>query len=230
MRKETKKLQLKKLFKEFGFLKIDEEYKRELQAEYGPEFAQAIKKIFKEEPDLNLLFNSKSSSVSSAPTPVSEFLGIEIYNPSNTEQRTQNNEFGIEIFTGQQKSFESIKIEIPISDEVKKLYRKIATKTHPDKVSVKYLNDLYIKAQVAYEKDDIFTLYLICNDLDIDYEFQEDRLIEFKGIINAMHDNNSHSEQTYLWAWIHEENEQAKLNILKHYITTAYIMGRKIKI
>ena len=221
MRKETKKLELKKLFKEFGFLKIDEEYKMELQAEYGPEFAKAIQKIFKEDPNLDLLFNKgASTSHASAPTVNKEFIGIEIYDPNNT--RPQSNEVGIEIYTGQTQSSESPQKEPFVKDDVKKLYRKIATKTHPDKVSVKFLNDLYMKAQTAYNKNDIFTLYLICNDLDIDYEFPEEKAIEFKGKIKTMRENNSIAEQTYLWVWIHEENEGIKLSILKHYITTSY--------
>jgi hypothetical protein len=219
MRKETKKLELKKLFKEFGFLKIDEEYKKELQAEYGPEFSKAVQQLFKEDSDLDLLFNNgASASQSNVPAEQGNFLGIEIYDPNNTSANF-NPESGVEIYTGQTQNFETPKTEsAPTDDDVKKLYRKIATKTHPDKVSVKYLNDLYMKAQVAYEKNDIFSLYLICNDIDIDYEFAEHKLSEFKNTIKALRGNNSHIEQTYLWAWIHEENEGIKLSIIKHYI------------
>ena len=59
MKKELKKLELKKLFKEFGFLKIDEEYKKEIQDLYGPEFQKEVQKFFKENPDLDLLFNTQ---------------------------------------------------------------------------------------------------------------------------------------------------------------------------
>lgn len=219
MRKETKKLELKKLFKEFGFLKIDEEYKRELQAEYGPEFSKAVRQLFKDDPDLDLLFNNgAAASQDNTPSTESNFLGIEVYDPNRIIDHL-NSETGIELYTGQTQNFEMPTSEdIPVDDEVKKLYRKIATKTHPDKVSVKYLNDLYMKAQVAYEKNDIFSLYLICNDIDIEYEFAENKLAEFKNTIKTLRGNNSHVEQTYLWAWIHEENEGIKLGIIKHYI------------
>ena len=60
MKKEIKKLELLKLFKEFSFLKIDEEYKLEVINTYGPEFAMAIKDVFNKNPDLDLLYNSKT--------------------------------------------------------------------------------------------------------------------------------------------------------------------------
>lgn len=217
MKKAIKKLELKKLFKEYGFLKTDEEYKIELLNSYGPEFEESIYSIFKNNPDLDLLFNKgqasndKESSISAQ----SKLIGIEIYYPDSNIQLDNS----IELYTGITKSDVS---EIFINDDVKKLYRSIATKTHPDKVSNKYLNDLYIKSQVAYKKNDFFTLYLICNDLDIDYEIIPERVIEFKGIIKALHAKNFRIEQTYLWAWIHEENEVIKHNILKHFISNSY--------
>ena len=217
MKKAIKKLELKKLFKEFSFLKIDEEYKIELLNSYGPEFEESIRIIFKENPDFDLLFNNgKASSDNESPISIqNKLIGVEIYSPNSNVQFDNS----IELYTGITKSDVS---EIFINDDVKKLYRSIATKTHPDKVSNKYLNDLYLKSQVAYNKNDFFTLYLICNDLDIEYDIIPERITEFKGIIKALHAKNFHIEQTYLWAWIHEENEEIKSNILKHFISNSY--------
>lgn len=217
MKKAIKKLELKKLFKEFSFLKIDEEYKIELLNSYGPEFEESIHAIFKENPDLDLLFNNgkTSSNNESSISNQKKLIGVEIYSPDSNVQFDNS----IELYTGITKADVS---EIFINDDVKKLYRSIATKTHPDKVSNKYLNDLYLKSQVAYNKNDFFTLYLICNDLDIDYEIIPERIVEFKGIVKALHAKNFRIEQTYLWAWIHEENEEIKSNILKHFISNSY--------
>ena len=231
MKKELKKLELKKLFKEFSFLKIDEEYKIELQVSYGPEFEAAIKKMLEENPDLNLLYNNSTPIVE---TPVNteekketkqsgpRLIGNEIYDPTNSGKELQ-------IYTGSTESFSRKKEEIAISEESKKLYRKIATKTHPDKVSSKYLNELYLKAKTAYQIDDVFSLYLICNDLDIEYEFSTEHLGSFKNRIKTMKINNSMAEQTYLWAWIQEENEDIKRNIILHFIQHAYRPGIKFR-
>lgn len=217
MEKDLKKLELNRLFKEFGFLKIDEEYKNEIQGVFGPLFKKAVQNIFKENPDMNLLFNSQGSAAQST-TPIildeSKLIGIELYNP--TDSFTE-----LSLYTGTTDTVEN-KSEPQHSDEVKKLYRKISTKTHPDKVSIKFINDLYIKAQTAYKKEDIFTLYLICNDIDIEYEFNKDKLIEFKGRIKTLKLSNSFVEQTYLWVWLNEEDEIKKKNILLHFISNQY--------
>ena len=223
MKKEIKKLELKKLFKEFGFLKMDEEYKNEIQNAYGSEFEAALRKVFKDHPEVDAEFNN-GIEASLSPSNTTELqtesnvkrIGIEIYNP---------NDCNIEIYTGSTAgSFFNSKNSdgTPKSDELKKLYRKIATKTHPDKVNVKYLNDLYLKAKAAYQVNDIFTLYLICNDLDIEYSFPKEEVSKFKITIKELKLSNSIAEQTYLWAWINEENEVLKKNILLHFIAHAY--------
>lgn len=233
MKKELKKLELKKLFKEFSFLKIDEEYKIELQVSYGPEFEAAIKKMLKENPDLNLLYNNSQPTntfETNSITHTKEYkepsgpklIGNEIYDPTNSGKELQ-------VYTGSTSNFKNKKEESVISEESKKLYRKIATKTHPDKVTSKYLNELYLKAKTAYQIDDILSLYLICNDLDIEYEFSPEHLGNFKNRIKTMKMNNSLAEQTYLWAWAQEENEDIKRNIILHFIQHAYKPGIKFR-
>jgi len=222
MKKEIKKLELKKLFKEFGFLKMDEEYKNEIQSAYGSEFEAAVRDIFKNHPEVDAEYNGGQESSGSNVEPIESTIkriGIEIYDPNNLS------EAGLEIYTGTTGSnyFNSKQFEEgPKSDEVKRLYRKIATKTHPDKVAVKYLNDLYLKAKTAYQANDIFTLYLICNDLDIDYSFPKEEVSKFKITIKDLKNTNAFVEQTYLWAWINEEDEKLKRNILLHFIAHAY--------
>lgn len=230
MRKEIKKLELKKIFKEFGYLKIDGEYKNELLNAYGPEFSDAVRKFFKDNPDADLLFNNgketqaaQSQENSQAPVSTSnsgqdnsiKMIGTNIYDPTGTNTE-------VAIYTGQTE-INSPKIEEkPKSEKLKKLYRKIANKTHPDKVHVKYLNELYLKAKTAYQKDDMFSIYLICNDLEIDYEFSKEEEKEFKLTIKNLRNENAYVEQTYLWAWINEENEKTKNKILHHFISNSY--------
>lgn len=155
MKKELKRLELKKLFKEFGFLKIDEEYKNAIQSQYVPEFNAAVQQAFKDYPDLDLLYNAGTAhSKPSSATEIKQIANLEI-NPSVYTQDKQ------ETFNNEHQEQVHINESIPEQEnnnktEIKKLYRKIATKTHPDKVSVKHLNDLYMKAQSAYESDDIF--------------------------------------------------------------------------
>lgn len=53
---------------------------------------------------------------------------------------------------------------------VKKLFRKIAMATHPDKTEAESLNNLYNSAAEMVESKDYQGLFKICDNLGIDYE------------------------------------------------------------
>lgn len=216
MKKEIKKLELVKLFKEFSFLKIDEEYKLELQNTYGPEFSLALQDLFKKNPDLDLLYNNR---INNTPTAVEnqpeeqKAIGSTLFIPGPGELGQDNS---IQLYN--QKDTANTTKEPDKLPEVKKLYRKIATKTHPDKVAVKFLNDIYLKAKTAYQANDLFTMYLLCSEIDIDFDFPGEELNNFKTHIKDLKNRNGFMEQTFLWAWIHEENEDIRRNILIQYL------------
>jgi len=218
MNNNIKILELRKLFKEFGFLKVDEEYKKEIQNIYGPEFSKTVQAIFKKNPDLNILYNnSENLSEEISTSNKDKTIGVELY-------QENNNYNSLELYTScaNKNALNEIKEEHKKSEEIKKLYRKIANKTHPDKIQIKFLNDLYLKAKNAYNSNDIFTIYLICNDLDIEYDFPKEEFSNFKLIVKNLKAQNMFIEQTYLWAWINEENEEIKNQIILHYISNAY--------
>lgn len=215
MKKEIKKLELLKLFKEFSFLKIDEEYKLEVINTYGPEFAMAIKDVFNKNPDLDLLYNSKTDIASSD----SKENNLTVQNCIGIENFSGDSANGLDIIILNQPVIEIPNKEDKKGSEIKKLYRKIATKTHPDKVTSKLLNDLYLKAKNAYQINDLFSIYLICSELNIDFEFPKDELDNFKFHIRDLKNRNLFMEQTYLWAWVNEEKDITKNNIILHYIT-----------
>ena len=226
MRPDIKKLELKKLFKEFGFLKIDEEYKIEIQYSCGPEFEKVVHQVLKDINNVPVVFEIPLAKEDKQKETQLDFIKIDtkINNDFSHFINTDSNEST----ENQENKNSSTKEEIIPENkdtnikDIKKLYRKVATKTHPDKVSIKYLNDLYLKAQKAYETNDIFSLYLICNDLDIEYEFPADKLLEFRSQIKTLRVKNLHVEQTYLWAWAHEDNEDRKKIIVQNFITQAY--------
>lgn len=63
-------------------------------------------------------------------------------------------------------------------DEIKKLYRSIAQKTHPDKVQDEYLNDIFKQAAEALEEENWMLLVELAGELRIDIEFLSDETCE----------------------------------------------------
>ena len=54
------------------------------------------------------------------------------------------------------------------NNDVKKLYRKIAEKTHPDKIGDDTLSDMFSKASLAYQENDLATLLELAGNLNIE--------------------------------------------------------------
>jgi len=63
-------------------------------------------------------------------------------------------------------------------EELKKLYRSIAQKTHPDKIQDEYLNDIFKQAAEAIEEENWMLLVELAGELRIDIEFLSDETCE----------------------------------------------------
>lgn len=63
-------------------------------------------------------------------------------------------------------------------EELKKLYRSIAQKTHPDKVKDEYLNDIFKQAAEAIEDENWMLLVELAGELRLDIEFLSDETLE----------------------------------------------------
>lgn len=107
--------------------------------------------------------------------------------------------------------------------KIKKIYREIAKKTHPDKVSDKRLNDFYIQAGYMYVDKDIAGIYHICDQLEIDYEFGEEETEIINSKIAVLKDRISFLESTFSWKWHNAENSNDKNQIILDYIKTKII-------
>lgn len=209
-------LKIKKLVKELDYIETDFEWRTELVNEADSEFVRSINDFLNKNPELKKLYDDKitESLEKSIKNKIKE---DELEIDGQDEQKRMGEEDDSFFEEGENK-VEETENKINISPKVKKLYREIVKKTHPDIIKDKDLNDLYIKATEYYEKNDKLGIYKICNELGIifdldseDYKFIEERIKEYKKRISFL-------ESTFAWKWFNTEEESEKNNIILTFI------------
>jgi hypothetical protein len=227
MKKNLNKLEIKKLFRELDYLLSDKEYKDEFKVEFNPEFNHALYEFIKNNPNLMAL----AGIVDQAKKTQEEALNstIEPVNPENNQPTDLNDliiDFENQSIVSIPKTKETFH-KVEKDTKVKKLYRLISKKTHPDKVPVKYLNDFYIQAKDAYEKNDISKLMYICNELKIDFDLEQDDVFKIKEKIKLLKEETLLFEKTFIWIWYHSD-EKKKDEILQAFILQQPDIAKKI--
>ena len=114
-----------------------------------------------------------------------------------------------------------IEFDIP-KEKVNKVFKKIATKTHPDKNigndDSDRLVELYKEAQQSVEKKDWSRVTQIARELEIDVtDVEENDSVFLEKSINDMESKIGEIKQTFAWLWVHSEKEnrpQLKKHIL----------------
>ena len=100
----------------------------------------------------------------------------------------------------------SEEVEVDISEapsEIKKIYRCIALKTHPDRIEDEYLNSLFVDAVEAMETENWMLLVEIAGELRLDIDFLSDETcetIEQSIAKNASMIKNIKNTFSYMWA------------------------------
>lgn len=208
---KIKQLEIKKLLRELDFIESDFIYKNELVQEADNSFIRSVNDLLIKHPDLKDIFDKKINSKIENVFKKREEIIKEI--SESEEKQPSLDDFIGEII--EQNSF--VKVEIEVS-KIKKLYREIVKKTHPDKVSNKKMNEIYLKSTFFYESNDIAGIYSLCDELDIEYEVDEkdNKMIVDK--INNLKSRITFMESTITWRWFHSEDEKEKEQLLLRYI------------
>ena len=238
MGQKLKNLEFQKLFQEYNFLSIDEEYKKEFILEKNNIFVDAVKKLISEEPHLNELINPNSEDKQENNLETTENIESNdlrlLLNPPeykfNIVDWFINSEKGGDLVMYSDKFNENFIDEELINKKAKKekdskikqkaknIFRNIAKKTHPDKAGTNSFSDLYIKAKEALEDYDLYELYSICSRIGILYDVEEFEKEELKDKIKQKKEEISKIETAFVWVWIHTENEQEKKHILRVFL------------
>ena len=184
-------LELQRLFKELQFVESDYLYQSEIIKQTDKIFLESVDSILEKYPDLKTLWLERT-------------------------QKKQNDISQVLI----EDVVEAIEIENkPNNSNLKQIYREIVKSTHPDKVKNLKLNELYIEATQAYESNDIVTLYKVCSELLIDFEFDQDEINKIEERIENYKNQIVFLESTYTFKWLKsDESEKDKiiLNFIKN--------------
>ncbi len=207
---KIKQLEIKKLLKELDYIESDFVYKNELVQEADNSFIRSVNELLLKHPDLKDIFDKK---INSKIENVFKKREEKIKEIIESDGEMSLDEFIDEIIESNTDS----KVIIEVS-KIKKLYREIVKRTHPDKIKNKKMNELYLRSTFFYESNDIAGIYSICDELNIEYEVDEkdnkmisDKIKNLKSRINFM-------ESTITWKWFHSENEKEKEQLILRYI------------
>ena len=112
--------------------------------------------------------------------------------------------------------------------EVKKIYRSIALKSHPDRLhdlseeEVAHRESLFKSAQEAIKNEDLLGLYDIATELRVDLPPpDEEQTAMIKKSIGKTRKNIESLKATAAWKWYHASSEKRE-NIMLNYLQYVY--------
>jgi hypothetical protein len=193
MAKDLDMLELRRMFKELEFFESDYEYVNEVVNGADPEFLGSVNDCLEEYPDLKDAYSAKMSSIANAAS--------------------------VPLVDGEEEKEDEESSTPAPSQKLKKLYREIVKKTHPDKVKDEFLNDLYVSATLYYENRDLISIYSICGELRIAYELESSDLILIKDKIDDLRYKIGFIQSTYTWKWRSSDDDNTKKKIVFDYIS-----------
>lgn len=193
---KLRELQRKKLLKELEYIELELEYTMELIGEADLEFNKEIGNFLEKNPEIKEAYNQR--------------IDVRIQNVIESkivESTGVNCEETGDVIT-----------KPTIDKKVTKLYREIVKATHPDIVSKKSLNDIYIWATKCYDLGDKIGIYKICQELNIDYEIDEVDEKDISDKVSQLKERLIFMESTFALKWFKIEDEVLKNQIMIDFI------------
>ena len=125
--------------------------------------------------------------------------------------------------------YEEIQTEVS-EDTMKKVYRKVANKVHPDKKGGD--KEKFQVAAKANKNNDFGTLLEMADELEIDIELSNELIDEMTKQCAAVVTNITNMKTTLAWTWAHskeQEREALRLYILETIKQPTDFTGKKTK-
>lgn len=179
MNDRLKKLEIKKLLKEYNYLMTDDEFKKEIVDEYKLAFLEKAGEIRKD--------------ISTTP-------------PQTSPQSEQEDKIDLNIVSDSTKK------------KIRKIYREIVKITHPDKINSDMYLDVYVNATKAADEYNIFDLFTICVELNIEIELDFEDIDVLNFLIQSKKNEIKKIESSFIWLWINAQNEEEKDKVVNMFV------------
>jgi len=101
---------------------------------------------------------------------------------------------------------------------MKKIFRDIMKKTHPDAINTDEFVGLYNSAKLAYDSNDLITLSVIGNELKVEVNLKEEHIKTLRFLLNKEKQKFIDFEKSYLWLWVHTKTDEDKEKIIQLYV------------
>ena len=241
MSKRTK-LKFKKMLKKAEFVHADLEYHEELITDAKVEFNEAFLDRIASWPrrkrvNWGLHFKGIRDERAKKLVEEAENQRQEKIAASKAEQDTsivKNKEVFVDGETGEEFYVNPDEIEETDIDDkqsiIKKLFRKIASETHPDKLvasgfsqgEVARKESIFKKAKEAYERDNWYTLYSVAVDLGIEVgEIDKKHIDWIEEDIKLTMGRISKMGQLFVWVW-YTSTDEVKERVMDQYFKQVY--------
>jgi len=145
----------------------------------------------------------------------------------------KNKEIFMDGETGEEFYLNPDEVDTPDDDKsgvIKKLYRKIASETHPDKLvasgfsqrEVERKEQIFMKAKEAYERENWYMIYSIAMDLGISPGDIDEKHIDWiEEDVKLTMGRISRIGQLFVWVWYTSPDEQ-KEKVMDQYFKQVY--------
>jgi hypothetical protein len=140
------------------------------------------------------------------------------YDDPNKEKKVEEN-------VGEPMNTEKV-VEKLIKDEdlsdhtkkrMKKMFRDVMKKTHPDKVKSEELVEIYIKSKEAYELNDLLSLSHYANKLNIEVRLNVVEIKILKDLLLKKKESLEVIESSWLWLWYNSKTKEGKKKVVELY-------------
>lgn len=188
---KLRKLEINKLIRELEYIESDYEYKSEVLQSADVEFLNSVNKIVSSHPELKQIYDERTKQYQ-----LNQFDDVESEEDLNVDEKEED-------------------LNVDEKDpRLKNIYRNIVKKTHPDKVGDDDLKNIYIESTKFYESNDIVSLYRICDNLRIEYDFDDNDYSAIQNKIQNIKRKIQFLESTFTWMWLNADTNKKEEVVL----------------